>query len=562
LILKSGTAPLNFVKGRETKKTKCHEVRSSVADSSATNADTVVTTAKGSLIVLIGNVIQGVLWALSSIVVARLLSPEGYGLYVLALIPSLFLSYFFKGGISNAATKYIVSLRVRGRLEEINQIITSAFILITALGLTLTAFLVLSSNFFAAVFLDRPYATELVAYSCFLLIGMALMQLAGGVFLGLEKMRLYSALLVLQSASMLGLSVFLIAGLSLGVSGAVLGNVVSYLGTGVCGLLIISKSGYLSKKALNVAHGPLSNILGTYKLLLSFGVPVFLSNILIGAIPLYQGFVLSRFADNVEIGSYGAAFNFIKFLNTLTLTITTSLLPAFSKLDANREARHAFSLSLKYSSLLMAPVVLFVMATSSKIIGIMYGKAYAQAGPFLFLYIAVFILTGLGYVILSGFFMGLGAPRITLYLSSITFATIIPLGWTLTAMYGVYGLIVATLICNLAGTLYGLIVSWKRFGARIPPAVPKIFFASLVSAIPLFVLNTLDPNPLHNYIANLAVYGFLFLLIYLTTLPLIGGLNANDIRLLGDAMKDFQFIRPFIRMIVIVESKLMGLTHS
>ena len=42
-----------------------------------------VKTARDSVIVLVGNIISTVILAISSIIVARLLGPDGYGLYIL-----------------------------------------------------------------------------------------------------------------------------------------------------------------------------------------------------------------------------------------------------------------------------------------------------------------------------------------------------------------------------------------------------------------------------------------------------------------------------------------------
>jgi O-antigen/teichoic acid export membrane protein len=526
-------------------------VRANSQATTPTNSDAAVKTARGTVVVLLGNIATAVALAVSSIIVARLLGPSEYGLYVLALIPATFIAYFPRFGVSYATSKYVASLYAEGRLNEIKQIVLAAFVFMIMFGVAITVLFLPSSGFLASTLINRPYATQLVAYSSFLILGMALMQLAGGIVIGLDKSHLYSVILIVLGLSMIGLIVFLIIA-SFGVAGAVLGNALSYLVAGAVGLAFVYKLGYVSN-----VHFSFPNFSRIVKMLAVFGIPVSLSNFIVAGIVQYQGFVLSRFVSNAAIGSYGVAFNFITFMTILTLAITTSLVPAFSKINPKYEAQKAFSLSIRYSVLLMVPLTLFVLASADKLVNLVYGEAYAEAGPFLSLYVILFLSTGIGYVVLNSFFMGLGAPRLMLYVSLITLAAIIPSAWLLTDIYGVYGLIGATIIANFSGTLYGLMMARKRFNVRLPPGQTRMYIASFISAVPLFVLGSI--NPIHSSVLSLILFAAVFFVSYLVFLPLLGGLVTDDIHMLLAVVQDFQLIGPFIRIISEFESKLIAL---
>ncbi len=177
---------------------------------------------------------------------------------------------------------------------------------------------------------------------------------------------------------------------------------------------------------------------------------------------------------------------------------------------------------------------------------------------FLALYAVLFLSTGLGYVILNSFFMGLGAPKFTAYVALVTLVTIAPLAWILTATYGVIGLILATVFGNFVGSIFGLGLARKVFGVKLPLDQYRIYLASLVSVIPLLTLDLIG-DPIKVPLLSIIFYALIFCGIYLVALPLAGGLAFEDLRVLSAVVQNFQLIRPFMRIISRLESKLIAL---
>ena len=72
-----------------------------------------VSSLKGSIFLFAGNLAATIIGAITSILIARLLGPDGYGLYTLVLTPASFLLLFSGFGVGAAAVKYISEARRR-----------------------------------------------------------------------------------------------------------------------------------------------------------------------------------------------------------------------------------------------------------------------------------------------------------------------------------------------------------------------------------------------------------------------------------------------------------------
>lgn len=74
--------------------------------------------ARGSFFLFVGKTSSTVIMAIASILVARLLGPENYGLYVIAMIPSSFLIAFSDFGISSALTSFARNSTLSKRIRK------------------------------------------------------------------------------------------------------------------------------------------------------------------------------------------------------------------------------------------------------------------------------------------------------------------------------------------------------------------------------------------------------------------------------------------------------------
>ena len=127
------------------------------------------------------------------------------------------------------------------------------------------------------------------------------------------------------------------------------------------------------------------------KSLLKFGLPLSFSSIIGGFLAQLYVFNTAAIyvANNALIGNYNVAMNFTVIRITfVAIPINTMLYPAFSKIDPDKEHetfKSVFQSSVKYSTLLVIPVVVMVMALAVPAVSTIFAANYTKASLYLML---------------------------------------------------------------------------------------------------------------------------------------------------------------------------------
>ena len=163
-----------------------------------------------------------------------------------------------------------------------------------------------------------------------------------------------------------------------GIYGAVLAHALSYLVAGSFGIVALYFLKLHSKRSVITDNG--DKFLKDVKSMIVFGIPSEIgSNIASFASTSYIIIVLSAIASNVVVGGYQAASNITLAITLVSNAVTVALFPAFSSLQGRSgDVKLAFKYAVKYTSLFVAPIVMFVVASSKQLVGILYGEAYSQ----------------------------------------------------------------------------------------------------------------------------------------------------------------------------------------
>jgi O-antigen/teichoic acid export membrane protein len=268
----------------------------------------------------------------------------------------------------------------------------------------------------------------------------------------------------------------------------------------------------------------------TFRTMLNYGVPLSIGNILAGILGQIYAFILIPLTTTTMYGNYVIAGNFTVLLTFLTTPIGTVLFPAFAKLDPESEEqllKNVFTSSIKYTSILLIPSTMAMMALSGPMVGTLYGVKYAYAPFFLTIFVISNLLAVFGSVSSSGFLYGLGETRIIMIQNIITLVIGLPLGVFLIPTFGIIGLIIASIVAGLPGTFWVLYWIWKHYRARANfQSGAKIFAASVIAAVlaylPAAFLNTA------NWI-KLIIGLIIFLTVYILGAPIIGAVSLPDI---------------------------------
>lgn len=520
--------------------------------------------ARGGFFLVSGTALATVIMAVASILVGRLLGPDLYGQYTLALVVPQLLVLFTDLGINQGVTKFVAEINAKGGNGQIGSIIRQALLLRLIVGTILSVVSYIFAESLAIVFLQRPDLAFLVQVGSASLLFQVLFTTATSAFVGIDKSE-YSAIATnVQAIAKTTISVGLVVA-GLGVAGAVWGYTASFVIGGAAGGLILAVLMRWKRKG-----GDKQSEKGDLAAVLRYGAPLYVALLLVGFMPLFQNMMLAYFSTDAAVGNYKAAVNFATLLTILSIPITTALLPAFAKLDPSNHERIKvfFKVANKYTAVLVLPVTVLIMTYSTEIVGIIYGVTYNSAPLFLAMYCILYFLVGLGYLTLASFYNGMGETRTSMYISVLTFGTLAVLSPILTRAYDVPGLIIAFIVASALGTAYGsyrarrkyriefdTVSVLKVYGISILAAVPSVlllFTGALSNAVqmvaPAFLLSRIHILP---QIVDLAVGGFLYILLYATLAPLTRTITLPELEMAERVIRKTKlltwFAAPFLR---------------
>ncbi len=452
-------------------------------------ADMAKISAKGGFNLLWGLVISTIISAIGTIFIARLLGSNLYGLYTVVFIVPNLVATFRDWGINSAVIRYTAQYRAEGRSNEIRSIFISGLIFEIALGLTLSIICFALSNFIGVTLFNRPAIVPLIRIASFIMLAGGLANAATAAFTGMEKMELNSIMIICQSI----IKTLVIIGLvvaGLGPLGATVGYTTAYAASGVIGIVLM----WSLYRNLPKSYSKSLEIRAYINVMLQYGVPLSLSNIIGGFMSQFWAFLLPIYylTNNTAIGNYGVAANFVILITFFATPVATMLFPAFSKLDAKKDRetlQNVYQFSVKYASLLVVPVAALIMCLSGPAVSTLFGNTYNSAPLFLALLSISYLYPVFGSLSNSNLITGQGQTTFILYTSLLSAAIGFPLGYLLIMNFGVLGLIVASITASVPSMFISLIWIKKRYGVILDwTSTAKILFSSGVTAALTYII--------------------------------------------------------------------------
>ena len=484
------------------------------------------TSVTGSFRLLIGVVASTLIVAISSIILGRLLSTADYGLYGIVLVPSTLIILFRDWGVNTAMIKYIASLRASNRDEEIHDVIIAGLVFEIASGIALSFVSLGLATFIAQTVFRKPESASYIAIASASIISGSLLAASQGGFIGFERMGLNSFTLILQAVVQATVGPVLVF-----LGYRVLGAVVGYtLGLATAGTIGVATLYILMFRPLRKKRTKNSDITKTLKTMLTYGTPLAVGSILTGILAQIYIFIAVPITSNATYGSYLVASNFTVLLSFFATPIATVLFPAFAKIDPKHEielAKTIFTSSIKYASILVVPVAMFLIFLSGPTVGTLYGVKYTYAPFFLTIMAITGLLVLLGSLTVGGFLQGLGETRTVMKMNVLTVIVGVPLSIILIPPFGITGLIITSIFDGVPSLIWVLHWTWKHYGTRADlQSSAKILAASAIAAfaayLPTWFLNTVDW-------IKLVIGLLIFMLVYVEGAPVIGAVDLTDI---------------------------------
>ena len=507
--------------------------------------------ASGSFILFAGNIISAAILAVTAVVVTRLLGPFDYGAYTLLLVLPLLLQSFVGLGINTGITRYAALHLSKGEPEVARRMTLHGLIFVFVSGIVLFLVALSGSYYVSSFVLHRPELSGLSEVACSLILVQTLFQSVNAALLGFGAMRPIGLSTIAQAAMKLVFSVSLIL-IGMGVLGAVLGQIVGLL---VAGSLAGGVLYFRLPKRLATNGGTFAEDI---REMFRYGLPVYIGGLAITVAGQYVTIVLSAIANNVSVGYYMAAMNVVIVINSYLISaMATALFPAFASLQGVRgDIRLAFGYSVQYMGYFIAPSLTFALGAAGPLTRVLYGAAFVPAAGYLVLLSVAYLPLVMGLSAQTPFFNGVGLTRQLMYVNIAGAATIFVLAPLLSTVMGlgIPGLITTLFVSNLLMAVLGLALATRRARAIVffKPMVSTLA-STLLALSAILVVQLFVAEPFVALGVDIAV----FLFVYLTAMPFLGGVRVADLERLDAVIRGLGFFSRIILPILAYERILI-----
>jgi len=509
--------------------------------------------AKGSFIIFISKIVEAVVALAFSIILARLLGTDTYGLIGSTIGIAAIIGIFAKLGIVEASAKFTSEHLAKKEEHKIKNVIYSTVIIETVLGIITAIICFILAEPLAVYVFHKPILTLPLRIIASMIFFIAIANIFTGIFQGFYRMELFAIANISGNIIRLVSSVILVI-LGYGLLGAIFGFVLGSIVNSVLGIILYATIIYpsISKSRLKPKLKP-KPIKPTINKLIAFGVPITITG---GMMVIYQWtdtLCLTAFTleNEVEyISWYNIAFGMVMMTMIFAQTLNTAYYPIVSELNAkkkNKTIKKSYKLLVKILAHMMNILIISMIALSPQIILLLYGPEYLPA-------IVPFLILGLWglirpYNTFSGAVpIGVGKPKINAKVAVMTAAANLGLNLTLIPlfrfMFGpgfiMVGAALATTTSYLVGTFVMVSMTLKIIEADFPwQGVLKSLFAAIPAGLCMFFImnvlisfNIIQGN--FGLLINLLISFFIGLIIYLLILYSVKSFERSDITLLKE----------------------------
>lgn len=498
------------------------------------------TITKGAYHLFIGNIISTIILAVTAIIVGRLLGPDRYGLYTIALIVPAYAFLLLRMGVSSTITRYSAKYLSEGTEKKAVSFSYTISILHLVVTIGAIAALIPFSKVISTSLLHRPELSNgiIIPIALLSVIGQIMFNNGSAAFVGLHAFRKSAIFQIIMAIAKLGTSVSLVL-LGYSVLGAVVGYTFGFMVAGVISILILVS---INRSLIPADVKQYLRIGGEY------ATPIYLSILVAGVITPIQNTILAYYVSNTQIGWYSAALNIASFLTIFTYPVSTALLPLFSKtvrggLD---QLADTYRLSMKYSAYLVTPVTMLTIALSTPLVTVIYGPVYQPSGHYLAIIAVISLLVGLGNVSWNAFLYGVGETRKAFIAMGTGSIICILISVALVFFVGVYAAIVGTVIGNVTSLLVG-----SRFVSRILQTklntrqVYRIYLSSALSAAAVYPLSF---SSLNSFLI-VSIGTGIFVMIVIPIMALTQALTREDLDDLALQFGEVKIVQTVLRFV-------------
>ena len=443
---------------------------------------------RGSLIILIGNIIFRIGGYVYRFLMAILLGPTAYGILGITLPFQGIFQTLSAGGLPPAIAKYVAEYEAVGEKDMARQTIYTALKIMVFLGLFFGVLMI----FVVAPYLAFDYLNKPMALIPLQIVGLitpfsVIVGAFRGAFQGVYKMEY---IVYTRAVEQLGMILFATAFVLIGLStvGALWGTVLGYSLSVVAALYIFKfHMGKFIPKASDDFVFTRRDELKLASTLLKFSIPVIITAIAEMLIYNICTIVMGRFLTFDEIGFFAAADPISRLPLIISVSIATTILPASSeafKLKDTVMLQKYVSDSYKLSLLFVVPMCVGLAMFAAPTLRVLYFKNVAYvAGASALAILSIGMTFYSIFAISTSIIQGIGNPRIPMYILVGGAIVTGGLNWYMVPFLGIAGGALATSIACLFMMIPCVYFVFRLTETKAPTkSIVKIVVASLIMA--------------------------------------------------------------------------------
>ena len=443
---------------------------------------------RGSLIILIGNIIFRIGGYVYRFLMAILLGPTAYGILGITLPFQGIFQTLSAGGLPPAIAKYVAEYEAVGEKDMARQTIYTALKIMVFLGLFFGVLMI----FVVAPYLAYDYLNKPMALIPLQIVGLitpfsVIVGAFRGAFQGVYKMEY---IVYTRAVEQLGMILFATAFVLIGLStvGALWGTVLGYSLSVVAALYIFKfHMGKFIPKASDDFVFTRRDELKLATTLVKFSIPVIITAIAEMLIYNICTIVMGRFLTFDEIGFFAAADPISRLPLIISVSIATTILPASSeafKLKDTVMLQKYVSDSYKLSLLFVVPMCVGLAMFAAPTLRVLYFKNVAYvAGASALAILSIGMTFYSIFAISTSIIQGIGNPRIPMYILVGGAIVTGGLNWYMVPFLGIAGGALATSIACLFMMIPCVYFVFRLTETKAPTkSIVKIVVASLIMA--------------------------------------------------------------------------------
>lgn len=420
--------------------------------------------ARASIILASGSLASLLINSIGSILLARILGPERYGLIAVSMIlPNLLLA-MLDLGLNAAATRYTSARRLD--LVRISAILKILLTLIV--GASVYA---LAPLFARAV--DKE-VTDLIRILSIFTAASFLLSFSQHALIGSGRYHLSSLSSIALSIAKVSLALYFAPR---GVEWVLVGY------SAASALVALPATMYVLRELW-----PLSLSRGGAAEVLSYSLPLHLPTIIWWGSNNLLYALAARVSSEAELGNYSVALALMMPVNYALGSIASALLSVLPSLD--EEERKRTVVRIISTTSFFAPAMSLSMGFASEfLIAVLYGRGYELSHIYVILLSLTYLLAPLGSLVWTSYFSSIGRSGVVLRASVAQALLGSPIQATLIIAYGLPGHIIGGIVSSMIASLYMLRIALtdQKISLTLPLRALAPTVLAAVASLPFFL---------------------------------------------------------------------------